>query len=101
MGMSTLVPAEDIERIVGARRHPTEHLGRAISAQRRTYILHPQSCLDTGIDLRDCSYSRAMDRGTRLRDLLEDTTCRVAIFGGRLVLNEPYEPLATSGGTAS
>jgi hypothetical protein len=27
------------------------------------YILHSQNCLDSGIDLRDCTYSESLDRG--------------------------------------
>lgn len=30
--MSGLVPSTEIERIVGADRHPTEHVGRAVEA---------------------------------------------------------------------
>lgn len=61
--MSELVPAEDIEQIVGVERHPTEHYGRAVSAEETVYILHSQDCFDRGIDLRKCSYSVALDRG--------------------------------------
>lgn len=61
--MSDLVPAEDIERIVGIARHPTGHFGRAVSAEQTVYILHSRECLDSGIDLRDCRFSEALDRG--------------------------------------
>lgn len=61
--MSGLVPAEQIEGIVGVPRHPERHYGRAVSADRRVYILHSQDCLDSGIDLRDCPYSLALDLG--------------------------------------
>jgi hypothetical protein len=60
--MSSLVPAGDIERIVGADRHPTEHWGRAVSAERQVYILHSVACVASGVDLRECKYSRALDR---------------------------------------
>ncbi len=63
--MSTLVP-DEIERIVGAERHPTRHLGRAVSLGQTVYILHSGVCKASGIDLRRCSYSRALDIGIDL-----------------------------------
>lgn len=59
--MTDLVPTNQIELIVGLPRHPTRHFGRAVGA--RFYILHSKECKDSGIDLRDCAYSRALDRG--------------------------------------
>jgi hypothetical protein len=61
--MSNLVPADQIERLVGAKRHALAHLGRAVSAEQTIYVLHSQACKDSGIDLRFCGYSRALDRG--------------------------------------
>lgn len=61
--MTDLVPAEEIEQIVGARRHPHQHLGRAVSAEQTVYILHSEKCRDSGIDLRECPYSRFLDNG--------------------------------------
>lgn len=61
--MSDLVPTADIERIVGAGRHPTAHLGRAVSSEQTFYILHSRECKDSGRDLRDCPFSIALDRG--------------------------------------
>jgi hypothetical protein len=61
--MSDLVPAEQIEQIVGVKRHRQVHFGRAVSDERTVYILHSQRCLDTGIDLRDCRFSVALDSG--------------------------------------
>lgn len=83
--MSELVPPEEIEGIVGAERHPFLHIGRAVSAEGRTYILHSQLCVNSGRDLRDCSYSKALDRGVRQRDLIEDAPVHLIIYGGRLV----------------
>lgn len=60
--MTELVDPFEIERIVGARRHRTAHLGRAVSAEERVYVLHSQECLDSGIDLRECPYSLALDQ---------------------------------------
>lgn len=61
--MSNLVPAEDIEAIVGQQRHNTCHYGRAVTAEQTLYILHSHKCVETGQDLRECSYSLALDRG--------------------------------------
>jgi hypothetical protein len=61
--MSEHVPAEDIERIVGMERHPTEHWGRAVSAEQTVYIMHSQECRDSATDLRECPFSLALDRG--------------------------------------
>ena len=61
--MTDLVPADQIESIVGARRHALAHLGRAVSSEQTVYILHSHACKDSGIDLRSCIYSRALDRG--------------------------------------
>ena len=64
--MSDLVNAEEIEQIVGAKRHPTRHIGRADSGEETVYILHSMRCKARGIDLRECSYSRALDMGIDL-----------------------------------
>ncbi|ATN90875.1 hypothetical protein SEA_LYSIDIOUS_70 [Gordonia phage Lysidious] len=61
--MTDLVPAADIERIVGTPRHDTKHLARAVSATQTVFILHSRECIDSGIDLRRCRYSRALDHG--------------------------------------
>jgi len=61
--MTNLVPREDIERIVGIARDPEIHYARAVSAEQTVYILHSKRCLDSGIDLRQCQYSLALDRG--------------------------------------
>lgn len=61
--MTDLVPADQIEEIVGARRHALAHLGRAVSAEQTVYVLHSQQCKDSGIDLRSCIYSQALDDG--------------------------------------
>lgn len=80
--MADLVPASDIERIVGASRHRQAHLGRAVSAEQRVYILHSQRCLDSGIDLRECPYSKALDRGIHRDqwDGFEDQAVLLAVW---------------------
>jgi hypothetical protein len=89
--MSHLVDASDIERLVGAKRHPTDHLARAITNVEMVYILHSQACKDSGIDLRDCAYSIALDRGIEHPlpwsewRRAPDRPVRVEIYAGWLV----------------
>ena len=83
--MTDLVAADQIEPIVGARRHPTHHLGRAVSAEQVVYILHSQTCKDSGLDLRECGYSRALDRGIDPGDWTKDVTVGLVVEGGALV----------------
>ena len=61
--MSERVPARDIERIVGVKRHQSQHIIRGDYATGRALILHPHNCLARWDDLRDCSWSLALDRG--------------------------------------
>lgn len=61
--MSDLVPREQIEQIVGVKRDPGWHYGRAVSNEGMFYILHSQACLDTGLDLRQCPYSLVLSNG--------------------------------------
>lgn len=86
--MTDLVPASDIECIVGVSRHPTVHYGRAVSSEQRVYILHSVACRDSGIDLRDCEYSLALDEGIDLTvwAAREDVPVELVVSdGGRLV----------------
>jgi hypothetical protein len=57
--MSELV--RGIESIVGVPRHAVEHIGIAVSSSTTMYIMHSKACVDSGIDLRDCPYSVALD----------------------------------------
>lgn len=84
--MTELVPAEEIEEIVGALRHPHQHLGRAVSAEQSLYILHSQKCKDSGIDLRDCEWSLALNLGIDKEDWegFEDRPVVLAFFASRL-----------------
>lgn len=61
--VSDLVDLEEIEGIVGVKRDPTLHWGRADSTSRTVFVLHSQECRDSGADLRECSFSLALDRG--------------------------------------
>jgi len=90
--MSDLVPADRIEAIVGAVRHPTDHIGRAVSAEETVYILHSQECRDSGVDLRECPYSLALDFGIDLGGWVEDAPVRLAFVDDRLVPRETEMP---------
>lgn len=79
--MADLVPTEDIERIVGAERHKTVHIARAVSAEQTVYILHSRDCLASGRDLRDCPFSRALDNGIRQSEWVEDVPTPVLVDG--------------------
>ena len=70
--MTKLVSPSDIERIVGVTRAAHEHWGRAVSAEQTVYILHSQTCLDSGVDLRDCPFSVALDLGIDVDDWVQD-----------------------------
>lgn len=93
--MSDCVDSDRIENIVGAERQPWLHLGRAVSAEQRVYILHSGYCLETVPDLRECPFSLALDRGIDLKEWVEDETVVLARKGDRLAtlgtLAEFYE----------
>ena len=82
--MSDLVPAEDIERIVGISRHPSMHYGRAISTEQVTYVLHSQECKNATPDLRDCIFSLALEGLGALTSRGSGLLC-MAIVGGAIV----------------
>lgn len=89
--MSDLVPPDKIEQIVGARRHRTAHIVRAVSSEQTVYILHSQECLNDcfirGVDLRHCRFSLALDRGIEPERWvgLEDRPFVAGVWQGRLV----------------
>lgn len=109
--MTDLVPAEEIEQIVGARRHPHQHLGRAVSSEQTVYVLHSEKCRDSGVDLRECEWSVALDRGIDLDDWAGhvDQAVVLAFRQGRLfpvypswlddlVIPTPVAPPPSAGG---
>lgn len=85
--MSEIIPTDEIEKIVGITRHPTRHYARAVSSEQTVYILHPQECLDSGIDLRECIFSLTLDNGIDEHDWsdVEDQAVRVTIRNRRLI----------------
>ena len=58
--MVEVVPAGEIEGIVGETRRDALHLARAVSAEQQVYILHSAVCLTEHPDLRRCPYSTAL-----------------------------------------
>lgn len=66
--MSELESAATIESKVGAKRHSIKHLGRAVTGEQRVYILHSEACCRSMPDLRECGFSRALDRGIKIND---------------------------------
>lgn len=66
--MTDLVDPGEIELIVGAPRHPYQHIGRAVSDEETVYILHSQRCKDSTEDLCLCPYSKALDQGIDVED---------------------------------
>jgi hypothetical protein len=92
--MSTRVPSDRIEGIVGAARHETQHYARAVSAEQTVYVLHSFDCLNSGIDLRDCAFSLALDEGIDVDRWTQDEPVHVVIEDGRLVPAEGGDELA-------
>lgn len=83
--MADIVPADRIEEIVGAHRHPTRHFARAVSVERRVYILHSEICRESTPDLRTCPFSLALDRGIEHAAWPMDAATTVEVVGGLLV----------------
>ncbi len=79
------VDADQIERIVGIRRHETWHYGRAVSSEQKVYVLHSSECLNSGIDLYECPYSVALESGIDPEDWPEDIPLPITIHNGFLV----------------
>lgn len=87
--MTQIESAETIEATVGAKRHTVDHIGRAVSAEQRVYILHSERCRERYSDLRQCPYSRALDRGIDLKrwEGFEDQPVKlwISVYEHRLV----------------
>jgi hypothetical protein len=90
--VTDLVPADKIVQIVGATRHRTDHIGRATSSKQMVYILHSHECRVSGIDLRDCPYSLALDRGIDPDEWVQDVATVLRIVDGRLLPKETDQP---------
>lgn len=55
------VPDDQIEQAVGAKRDDF-HIARVVTEHKTIYILHSAACKSSTPDLRDCSYSKAMEK---------------------------------------
>lgn len=88
--MTDIVPADRIETIVGARRHPREHIARGVLPEDRLYILHSAECRECYADLRDCPWSLALDRGVLW--LESDEPVLVRVRDGQLVTHGSVPP---------
>ena len=93
--MSTRVPADQIEAVVGVKRHQTAHVIRGDYATGMAYILHPHDCLARYADLRDCPWSLALDRGDAW--LPDDKPHYVRVRNGQLVADLDPIPTTRSG----
>lgn len=84
--MADLVPSDEIEGIVGAKRHFAQHLGRAVSETETVYVLHSEQCLESGIDLLECEWTKILERGIDPDDWagFEDRPVALAVRRGRL-----------------
>jgi hypothetical protein len=82
-----LVDPTEIEQIVGVERHATRHYARAVSVEQVVYILHSEDCRAAQADLRDCPFSRALDRGIDEQDWSgrEDRPVLVRVRNGLLI----------------
>ena len=94
--MSRIESADKIEGIVGAPRHETVHVARAVSAEERVYILHSRACALAYSDLRLCPLSVALDEGIDI-GLWEDwqdrpVEVRIDEEYGDLVPERTHEP---------
>lgn len=99
--MTDLVPADEIEAIVGIKRHQSQHYARAVSTEQKVYVLHSRGCLDDvdsidpemRRDLRDCPFSLALDNGINVGHWTEDVPMKVTVglAGGEWYLY-PLEP---------
>ncbi len=88
--MSEIVPADQIEGLVGIERHAIHHYARVNSDEQIFYVLHSKSCLSLERPITQCGFTYALDRGIDeyLWSDFMDTPVRVRVRGGDLL---PYE----------
>ncbi|QGJ94990.1 hypothetical protein SEA_REDWATTLEHOG_132 [Gordonia phage RedWattleHog] len=84
------VDPTEIERLVGAARHPTRHIARADTTDWQVYLLHPHSCIrlhEDGDYRTACKYATTLRWGLSQEEWAEheDVPVVVDIQGGRLV----------------
>ena len=66
--MTDLIKPDEIEILVGTRRHPIWHIGKVDTARQQVYIMHSYQRRHSGIDLRVCTFSLALDQGLQDED---------------------------------
>ena len=88
--MSERVPASQIEGLVRAHRHPTEHIIRGDFPSGKAYLLHPAACRARYDDPQDCPWSLALAHGWVW--LYDELPHRVRLRDGYLVADmAPWE----------
>lgn len=71
--MSEIVSPDEIQKAVGgAERDYWLHIGYANTPLDRFYIMHAHTCLSQYTDLRECPYSKALDKQGISADWWED-----------------------------
>ncbi len=82
--MTEVVEPDVIEKVVGVPRSERAHWAKAVSADKKVYLLHSRFCLEVTKDLRLCPYSRALDNGIDIREWIEDVPLLVEVHDGHL-----------------
>lgn len=92
--MTEKVPADQIEKIVGVKRDPVRHIGRAVSSEKKVYVLHSEACLSFYENVqKDCRYAVALENGIREKDWkgFEDRPVVLSTVGFLRVYPHPSE----------
>lgn len=95
--MTNKVDPDEIAVIVGTKRHPKYHIGKADKESETMYIMHSRKCVRAHSDLRTCEFSRALDAGLpdKVWTNYQDDIVLLGIMNERLIpaarLNENWE----------
>lgn len=84
--MVSVVPADEIETIVGTRRKAQQHIARASSQDEQIYVLHSALCVKRR-EITECAYTQALDNGINMEvwEDHQDEPVEVMVSNGRLV----------------
>ena len=78
--MTNLVNPDHIEEIVGVPRDEGAHIGIARTSDMTFYIMHSKQCVRMFEDLRECPFSKALDKGfTYPHDVIENKPTHLGI----------------------
>ena len=69
--MTSRVPDDKIESLVGAYRDQSRHIFKVNTREGAIYILHPLNCKQRSVDLRLCVYSESIDKGFEEEEWLD------------------------------